>query len=148
MAFTITAEEWKRYFWYFFGTLGVVFFWAGVWDGFIGPGPYLSRPWVSALVGAAMLAFSGLLRKEAADPLRAAEKQLHATLHKVRNHPQKHEFHIQYEDHLRRKKVLLKADRLQRIEKGFLVLYGKGKEEMFVPIHRVINVFHKGKEFK
>ncbi len=140
----ITSEELKRYLWYFFGVLGVVFFWAGVWDG-LGNISFLQNPLFSLMVGIAMLLIGGLVRK--ADKVKKQELVARGVLHHVHIHPQKQEFHIKYHDKIKKKDVLFRADKLDRIEKGFLVFVEKGKEEIFVPIHRVTEVLHRGKTF-
>ncbi len=140
----VSSEELKRYFWYFFGVLGVVFFWAGVWDG-LGNVAFLQNPLFSLMVGIAMLLIGGLVRK--ADKVKKQELVARGVLHQVHHHPQKHEFHIKYHDKIKKKDILYRADKLDRIEKGFLVFAEKGKEEIFVPIHRVTEVLHKGKTF-
>jgi uncharacterized protein (UPF0248 family) len=139
----ITAEKMKLYFWYMFGVVGIVFFWAGVWDG-IGNLSYLQNPWISLLVGILMLTLSGLFFK-GENSFWGAEKTAETILHKVHKHPQKQEFHIKYHDRLKRKDVAINAGGLQRIEKGFLVILQRGKTEIFIPIHRVTEVLHKGK---
>lgn len=132
----------KQYFWYLFGIMGVVFFWAGVWDG-IGSLPYVSNPWISLLIGIAMLTFSGFIFKDT-NILWGGEKLVVSELHKVHAHPQKHEFHIKYMDRISRKEVLMHAGKLKSIEKGFLVFLYDGKE-VFVPMHRVTEILHNGK---
>ena len=58
----ITREDAQRYFWYFFGVLGVVLFWAGVWDG-IGQISFLKNPFFSLVVGLILLSVGGIIRK-------------------------------------------------------------------------------------
>ena len=140
----VTSEEMKRYGWYFFGVLGVVFFWAGVWDG-LGSVGFLQNPLISLFVGVAMLLIGGLVRK--GDTIKKQELVARGVLHQVHSHPRKHEFHIKYHDKIKKKDLTFRADKLNRIEKGFLVLVEKGKEEVFIPIHRVTEVLHKGKTF-
>lgn len=140
----VNAEELKRYFWYFFGVLGVVFFWTGVWDG-IGKLPYLSQPLISLAIGSVLL----LLRRRVFIESEASksEQSAHAILNHVRRHPQKQEFHIKYHDKLKKKDLLLKADAFKKIEKGFAIFTSKAGEEVFVPMHRIREVLHKGKTF-
>ena len=63
---------------------------------------------------------------------------------KIQNHPAKHEFDIKYHDKLKQKIFTLKAHNLTKIEKGFLVFSDEGKQETFVPLHRIREVLHKG----
>ena len=135
-------EDFKKYFWYLFGTLGVVFFWAGVWDG-LGQLPIIKIPWLSLVLGITMLSLSGILLK-GANPLWEPEKPVSAEAKKVHRHPRKHEFHFRYEDHVQKKEMTIHAGKLSRIEKEFLVFVDKGKE-VFIPLHRVTEILHKGK---
>ena len=98
----------------------------------------------SLLTGIAMLLIGGLVRK--ADTVKKQELIARGILHGVHRHPQKHEFHIKYHDKIKKKDIVYRADKLDRIEKGFLVFVEKGKEEGFIPIHRVTEVLHKGKK--
>ncbi len=140
----ITSDDIKRYFWFLFGVIGVVFFWAGVWDG-VGYLPYLESPWLSIIIGAVMLASSRKLFKEA-DPIKAAERKAHQVLHTVHTHPQRHLFHIKYHDKLQKQDVIINAAKIHKIEKEFLVLLENGRE-FFIPIHRVREILHKGKTY-
>ena len=138
----ISLEEIKKYFWYLFGVMGIVFFWSGTWDG-LGNLWLLQNPIISFIVGIILLGLSGVIFKEA-NPLWEIENPVKTQAKKVHHHPQKHEFHFKYEDHVKNKELLLHAQNLQRIEKEFLVFLDKGKE-IFVPLHRVTEILHKGK---
>lgn len=140
----ITLELVKRYFWSIFGVVGVVAFWAGIWDG-IGSLPYLSNPLISLAIGLLMLTFSGLIFKEF-NPLKEAEESVMVILHKVHKHPLKHQFHIRYFDKIKKKPLLFQATKLKKLEKAFLVLEHEGKE-LFVPAHRVTEILHKKKRY-
>ncbi|HLC91406.1 MAG TPA: hypothetical protein VJI15_06595 [Candidatus Nanoarchaeia archaeon] len=132
-----------KYFWSLFGVVGVVLFWAGIWDG-LGSLPYISNYWVSLIVGIAMLGSSGLFVKQfgAED---TGNKQL-LLLHHVSKHPFKHQFNINYYDKIQRKHLQVNASNLAKIEHdSFLVMRDK-HGETFIPIHRVKSVFHKNKE--
>lgn len=137
-----SGEDIKKYFWYLFGIMGIVFFWTGTWDGLGNLGP-LANPLVSLLVGVVLLSLSGVIFKDA-NPLWEIEKPVKAEAKKVHRHPQKHEFHFKYEDRLKNKELLVHAQKLQRIEKEFLVFLDQGKE-VFVPLHRVTEILHNGK---
>lgn len=121
---------------------GVVFFWAGVWDG-IGYLPYLESPWLSIVIGGAMLTLSQFIFKDP-DPSQKMLRKTHAELHKVSKHPQKHQFHIKYYDKSKKKHFIIKGHQIQDIEKGFILMYHKGKE-FFIPLHRIKEIFHQGK---
>lgn len=137
--------KFQRYFWALFGVLGVVFFWAGVWDG-IGSLPYLKYPWVSFLIGIAILSFSGLVLKEF-NPLEGTEQRMSGLLHQVKSHPQKHHFHVKYYDQVRRGHITFRGDKVKRIEKSFVILHSP-RREVFIPLHRVKKILHKGKPWK
>lgn len=139
----VAGEDIKKYFWYVFGIIGVVFFWAGVWDGLGYIHPIIANPWLSLVVGIIMLGLSGAIFKEA-NPLWEVEKPVKTEAKKVHRHPQKQEFYFKYEDHMKKKEVMLNAQQLKHIEKDFLVFLDKGKE-VFVPLHRVKEILHKGK---
>ena len=141
----ISREDMQRYFWYFFGVLGVVLFWAGVWDG-IGNLSFLKNPFFSLILGLSLLCLGGIIRKT--DNIDQQELLAHKVLREIHHHPQKHEFHVKYLDKFRKEEVIIAAQQLQRIEKGFLVLLEKGGKELFIPIHRVTEVLHRGKIFK
>ncbi|HLC70700.1 MAG TPA: RNA repair domain-containing protein [Candidatus Nanoarchaeia archaeon] len=140
-----TREDMQRYFWYFFGVLGVVLFWAGVWDG-VGNISFLKNPLLSLIIGLILLFVGGIIRKT--DNVDQQELVAHNLLREIHHHPQRHEFHVKYFDKFRKEEMIIAAQQLQRIEKGFLVLLEKGGKELFVPIHRVTEVLHNGKTYK
>lgn len=140
----ITTFQLKQYLLYFIGIAGVVFFWIGVWDG-IGSLPYVSNPLASIAIGTIMLSASLYIFKKN-DPSQQAERELYTALQKVHHHQRKQEFHIAYQDKVRRKELLVPASQLARIEKEFLVLLDKGRET-FIPFHRITEIKHKGKTF-
>jgi hypothetical protein len=141
----LSWENLKHYVWSIIGLLGIVLFWAGLWDG-VGNLWVLVNPVISLIVGIIILASSGLILKEF-DPLKDDEIKTSVELQKVHKHPQKHEFHIKFHDRIKKKDVLLEAKHLKQIEKGFLVFAQKEGKELFVPIHRVKEIMHKGKSF-
>lgn len=136
-------EAVRHYFWSFFGAVGMICFWAGVWEG-IGELPILDNPLISLAVGMAILIASGFFFKEF-DPLEEAEKSISKIVNQIRSHPRKEKFHIRYYDKISRKNLALRGDTLKRIEKGFIVLVDKTKKETFVPIHRVTEILHQDK---
>ena len=141
----ITEDTIKHYFWAILGVIGVVLFWAGLWDG-VGYLWYLSNPLVSLVAGLIILAASGLLLKEF-DPLQEEEKKIKDVLYKVHKHPKKHEFHIKFYDKLKKKDTLFEAKHIKAIEKNFLVFVKEEGKEIFVPLHRVTEVIQKCKSF-
>ncbi len=138
----ITFSQFRQYFWYIFGIMGVVFFWVGIWDG-LGSLPYLQHPLISLAIGIVMLTASGFIFR-GVSPLWGKGNKAEAVLHRVHSHPLRHEFHIKYYDKLNKKHLLLQAEHIKKIEKGFLILLEKGKER-FVPTHRVTEILRKGK---
>lgn len=141
----LTTENLRHYFWALIGVIGIVLFWAGLWDG-VGNLWFLQNPLVSLIAGLLILASSGLILKEF-DPLKAEEQKASAALHTVHKHPQKHEFHIMFHDRLKKRDLLYEAEHLKQIEKGFLIFVMKEGKEIFVPIHRVKEILRKGKSY-
>ncbi len=138
----LSTDDFKKYFWYIFGLIGVVFFWVGVYDG---PGylPYVENPLVSIILGIALLSLSGVIFK-GANPLWEAEKPIKGVAKNIHHHPKKHEFHFKYKSPLSNKEFTLEGKQLKSIEKEFLVFLDRGKE-VFVPLHRITEVLHQGK---
>ena len=141
----IQIEKLKKYFWSIFSALGIVFFWAGIWDG-IGALPYINHPLNSLLIGAIMLISSGYLFKQF-DPLDTLESSVKKILHQVHHHPQSHQFHIKYHDKLKNKDIFLKGNHIKRIEKNYLVLKHQQEPEIFIPIHRIKEIRQNGQTF-
>ena len=139
-------EKIKQYFWFMFGIIGVVLFWAGVWEG-IGGLPYLENPLISLIAGLGLFAISAVFFKGTNPFWGEKEGEVHMILHQVHSHPQKHEFHIKYHDNIKHSEILYKAIKLKSIEKGFLVFAEKSGKEVFVPVHRVTQILRKGKNF-
>lgn len=141
----LSKETLRHYLFAAIGVVGIVLFWAGLWDGIGTLGP-LHNPLVSLAAGIIILASSGLLLKEF-DPLKEEERKIHAEMLKIHHHPQKHEFYIKFHDRIKGKDVLHQAKHLKDIEKGFLIFVEKEGKELFVPIHRVKEILHKGKSY-
>lgn len=142
----INTEQAKYYFWYIFGVMGIVFFWAGVWDG-IGSLPFIKNPLISFILGLLILTLSGIVFKEF-DPLKEAEKTITNIMEEIHNHEQKQEFHIKYNDKIKQKEIIYPANSLKKIEKGFLVLIDQEKKEIFIPLHRITEVLRNGQTYK
>ncbi|MFA6461905.1 MAG: RNA repair domain-containing protein [Candidatus Woesearchaeota archaeon] len=141
----LTTENLRHYFWAMIGVIGIVLFWAGLWDG-VGNLWFLQNPLVSLAAGVIILASSGLILKEF-DPLKLEEQKTSAALHAIHKHPQKQEFHIKFHDRLQKKDLLYEVKHLKQIEKGFLIFVMKEGKEIFVPIHRVKEILRKGKSY-
>ena len=141
----IPQEKIKKYFWAIFSAVGMVFFWAGIWDG-IGALPILNKPINSLLIGAIMLISSGYLFKQF-DPLESLESSIIKVLHEVHHHPQPHQFHIKYHDKLKNKDIFLKGNHIKKIEKKDLILKHQQGKEIFIPIHRIKEVVHNNKTY-
>lgn len=139
----VSIDEIKRYSWFTFGILGVVFFWTGVWDG-IGGLPYLNNPLISLLIGIFLLGISKSVLR-GADPFWGGEDNRTASaIQKVKKHKLSHEFDIKFKDKHKHRMQSIKANKLKEIEKGFMVLVDEGKE-IFIPLHKVTEISHKGK---
>src|SRR3989338_6511432 len=136
----------RKYFWSLFGVLGVVLLWSGIWDG-LGGLPFISNPLVSLGMGLVMLVSSGLLTKEF-DPLHGAEEKQVSILHRMSQHPLKHQMNIKYYDKIQKKHLHVSAKNLHRVEKdAFLVLKEKNGE-LFIPLHRITTMYHRDREIK
>ena len=131
----------EKYIWSGLGVAGVVFFWAGVWDG-LGNLWWLVNPLGSLALGLLILFISALVFGKI--NLKSGGRSTLSLLHQVKNHPEKHHFHIHYHDKARKTKVKVSAKQLIDIEKDFLVLK-EGGHELFIPVHRVEEILHKGK---
>ncbi|PIN75210.1 hypothetical protein COV17_04075 [Candidatus Woesearchaeota archaeon CG10_big_fil_rev_8_21_14_0_10_36_11] len=130
----------KQYFWYLFGIMGVVFFWAGVWDG-LGNLYILQNPLISLLVGVVMLTLSGVIFRDT-NPLWGKRDKKSSILNKLHTNPNKHLFDIIYHDKAQNKEINFNAGKLTKIEKGHLVIIEDGKE-IFIPKSRVISLLNK-----
>lgn len=133
----------KQYFWYLLGIFGIVFFWAGIWDG-VGNLWYLKNPLVSLGVGILLLALSKVIFPDNV-PFMGEKKPAHKIIKMIHQHPEKSQFHIKYHDALQGKELLLNAENLYKIEKDHIVFLKKEGGELFIPLHRVKEVLHLGK---
>ncbi len=131
----------KQYLWYLLGILGVVLFWAGMWDG-IGNLSYLSNPWISLGVGIILLSFSKYLFPDNV-PFLKDKNSAEDIVKSVHEHPQKHLFHFKYDDHIQNKEVLISAKDIHKIEKEF-VIFKTPEGELFLPLRRVKEVMNQG----
>lgn len=142
----ILREQDKHFLWALLAAIGVIFVWKGLWEG-IYEIPYVGEPWVALFLGFAMLTFSGLIFREF-DPLGGIEKSMNKVMHEVSNHPEKKDFRIKYYDKSQKKEIEIRADRVQHLEKGSLILKHETKnQEVFIPMHRVTEITHKGKTY-
>ncbi len=141
---TITIEQLRHYFWSIFGITGIVFFWAGLWDG-VGYLPVIKNPLVSVIIGITIISISGSLYTWY-DHLTSNRSSLNENLKKIYNHPEKYNFHIKYYDRTNNKHIKVKASLIKKIEKDILVLtHPTQNKEMFIPIHRIKEILYKGK---
>lgn len=139
-------EQDKHFLWSLVAAAGVIFVWKGLWEGLYEI-PYLDSPWVALFIGLTMLTLSGLIFKEF-DPLGSLEKSTKKKILSVYNHPQKKEFQIKYYDKIKKKKVLVEADKIKRIEKNSLIfINAKDKKEIFIPTHRITEILHNGEVY-
>ncbi|MBS3116461.1 hypothetical protein J4421_02585 [Candidatus Woesearchaeota archaeon] len=134
----------KTYFWHFIGILGVVLFWAGTWDGF-GYLPYLENPVISLAIGIILMSLSKKIFADADPFSRTRGAAIPEAIKNVSEHPEKHLFHFKYIDALKKKEQIIHAANLKNIEKEFLVFLDN-KKELFIPVHRITSILHKGKE--
>lgn len=141
----ITKNKLKHYGWSLFGAVGVITFWAGIWEG-IGGLPYLENPLISFIIGMAMLTFSGLVYKQF-DPLEEVEGEINAVLEKVEAHPQKHQFEIKYFDKMKNKEISFQGRSLKGVEKNILTFIDQTGKEIYVPAHRLTKIIHQKKAY-
>jgi uncharacterized protein (UPF0248 family) len=149
----VLREQDKHFLWSIIAAVGVILAWRGIWEGMyyileeIFNLPFLADPWVFLFIGFAMLTFSGIIFKEF-DPLGGIEKSTQRMIHFVHSHPKKDDFEIKYLDKSLKKEHIFRADKLKHIEKSALVTeHPKGKQELFIPMHRVTEVVYKGKTY-
>lgn len=136
-------EQDKHFIWSLLAATGIIFVWKGLWEG-IYELPYIGDSWVILFIGFALLTFSGLIFKEF-DPMGSLDKSISKIIHHVKTHPKKHEFLVKYYDKIKKKDVLIKAGDIKKVEKGSLVI--KGRQDIFIPTHRIVEVIHKGKTY-
>lgn len=142
----VFREQDKHFLWSIFVALGAILAWRGVWEG-IYEIPYIADPWVFLFIGFAMLTFSGIIFKEF-DPLGGVEKSVNRMIHHIHNHPKKEEFVVRYHDKEQKKNYSFGADKIKHIEKNTVVVeHPQGSKELFIPIHRITEVVHKGKTY-
>ncbi|MBR9683786.1 DUF504 domain-containing protein [Candidatus Woesearchaeota archaeon] len=141
----VSRHKIKRYFWNAFGVMGMVLFWAGIWDG-LGNLGFLVNPVFSLITGVSILFFASLIFKKV-DFFKKTKKSIGELLDAVHHHKNKSEFTIKYHDKIKKKHHLLSAARIKKIEKSFLILKEKNKE-IFIPMHRIKEILYKGKVWK
>lgn len=137
------TEKVKKYFWFLFGVMGVVFFWTGLWDG-VGNIGYLANPLVSLGVGVLMLTLSSFIFKDVT-PLDEI-KQGEIIYDRIHRHPSRQELSVTYLDKASNKIVNLPAHNLKKLEKDFLVFVGQGGE-IFIPANRIKEITHNGQTY-
>lgn len=142
----ILREQDKHFLASIYAAVAIIFAWKGLWEGLYEI-PYIGDPFVFLFIGFAMLTFSGLIFQEF-DPLGNIQKTSSRMLSKVQRHPRKKEFTIKYYDKKRKKHLRIPAEKIKKIEKGALIVKHPGKrEEVFIPMHRVTEILHKGKKY-
>ncbi|MEW5896212.1 MAG: RNA repair domain-containing protein [Nanoarchaeota archaeon] len=134
----------KHYLLNLYEITGLILIWAGIWDGFGNIG-ILNNNLFSIFLAIVMLALIGIIFKKAQPlPLAVEHKKVHDVINKINRHPEKYTFSLRYRDQIRQKPVHLSAKNLHKIEKDFIIFTEQGRE-LFIPVHRVGAVFHKGK---
>lgn len=140
----VLREQDKHFIASLYIALGVVFTWKGLWDGFYEI-PYIASPWVFLFLGFAMLTISGVIFNEF-DPFGGVEKAVQQVMRGMQAHRDKENFTLQYIDQAQKQKVTIPGSWLKKIEKGTLVIVPpQQKKEVFVPLHRISEVYYKGK---
>ena len=136
----------KQHFWFIFSVMGIIFFWAGIWDGLANL-PYIKAWWTSLLVGLGMFIFSGFVLKEndlITEMFLGSVSRAMKIIHTIHRHPEKHLFQIKYSDKLTRRENILGGHKVHHIEKDYIVFLD-GQFEKFIPAHRITEILHKGK---
>lgn len=139
-------EQDKHFLWSLLAAVGVVLVWKGLWEG-MREIPYAGDPWVLFFIGFAMLTFSGMIFKEF-DPLGSIDKSIKKVFNQIRVNPNKKDFEIKYFDKVKKKEIIIHAEKIKHLEKGYLVVeHQTGKQEVFIPTHRLTEVMYKGKKY-
>ena len=139
-------EQDKHFLWSLYVAIAVILAWKGIWES-LREITYIGDPWSLLFLGFAMLTFSGVIFKEF-DPLGSLDTAANKMIHFVHHHPHKNEFEIKYQDRLKKKDVLIKAERLKAVEKQTLIMvHDNGRQELFVPVHMVTEILHQGKPY-
>ncbi|MBI4983372.1 DUF504 domain-containing protein [Candidatus Woesearchaeota archaeon] len=142
----VVREQDKHFLWSLLAAIGVILVWKGLWEGLYEI-PYLGDPWVALFIGFATLTFSGIIFKEF-DPLGSLDKSVNKIAHYVQGHPKKHLFEIGYYDKVKKKNVLVRAEKIKHIEKGSLIVEHENKnQEVFIPLHRIREVLYQNKPY-
>lgn len=141
-------ESDKHFLWSLLGAIGIVLFWRGIWNGIDTIGEvqrweWVATPALSLFIGLAILTFSGLIFREF-DPLGGLEKGVAKALHALHEHPHRDEFTVTYYDQMNKKEYTVGGENIKRFEKNVLSVH-EGERELFIPIHRIRAVHHKGK---
>jgi len=131
----LLIQKSKQYFWSIFSAIGIVFFWAGVWDG-IGSLPYIDNPLSNLIIGITLLATSGYLFQQFS-PLDTLESSIKNVLHQVQFHPNKEKFNLAYHDKLKNKYIFIKGNQINKVEKNHLIIKHPQGKELFIPLHRI-----------
>ena len=144
-------EQDKHFLWSLYVAIAVIFVWKGIWEGLYALTgaifPVLANPFVFLSLGFSMLTLSGIVFREF-DPLGGLDLSVSKIVHKIQNQPHREEFQIKYYDKVKKKDILIGAERVQRLEKGCVIVeHEKGGQEKFIPSHRITEVLHHGKRY-
>ncbi len=148
----VLREQDKHFLWSLFVAVSVILMWKGVWEGMYELLEWfglsqLADPFVFLFIGLVMLTFSGIIFREF-DPLDEMDKTTNRIMHHVHNHPRRHEFKIKYYDRNQKKHIIIRGDSLRQVERGALIVeHENGRQEAFIPIHRVEEVLQNGKTY-
>ncbi|MBI4980347.1 DUF504 domain-containing protein [Candidatus Woesearchaeota archaeon] len=148
----VMREQDKHFLWSLFVALSVILLWKGLWEGMYEfmewiRLPQLADPFVFLFLGLVMLTFSGIIFREF-DPLDGMDKSANKIMHHIHNHPRRQEFKIRYYDKTQRKHFAIRGDALRQVERGTLIVeHENGKQEAFIPVHRVEEVLQNDKTY-
>ena len=139
-------EQDKHFLSALYSAASIIFVWKGLWEGMYEI-PYIGNAFVALFVGFTMLLFSGLIFKEF-DPLGGIEQAVTQKMEIVLNSPNKKNFEIKYHDKLLKKEVNIPAKYVHKIEEaGIVVADPVKKAELFIPLHRVTEIWYNGKRY-
>ena len=138
----VDKEDLKKAGYSMLGFIGIVLFFDGVYNG-IGGLPIIENWYVCLTIGLTMLVCSGSIYKLSAT-FESIEEMTTNVIKEIHAHPERHEFHIIYDDKVAQKKIPLHALKIKRIEKGFIVFQGEQGQDVYIPLNRISHTLYKG----
>lgn len=145
----VLREQDKHFLWSLWMGSGMIFVWRGIWEG-IYEVPYIGKEgaaeWVALFLGLTILTLSGLIFKNF-DPLGSFEKSIHDKLRYIMSRADNAQYKILYQDKSQKDPLSFSAADIQELEKSTLIMHKKGKQEVFIPTHRISEILYQGKSY-